>query len=192
MSDIVLRPTTRADRPILDSLMQLYIHDFSEHWAGTARGELEADGKFEPYPFEDFGYWRDPDRHAFLVEREGRPIGFVLVNAHSHTGLPMDRAIAEFFIVRKHRRTGAGQAAAHAALVMQPGRWEATLTRRAQNEKGAAGCPAAPSSKDEGSSGTLSTAGAGSCRRCAGPTGCYPASPTAAAYRTPPGWSSRR
>jgi len=130
MSDIVLKPTTRADRPILDNLMQLYIHDFSEHWAGTARGELEADGKFEPYPFEDFGYWRDPDRHAFLVEREGRPIGFVLVNAHSHTGLPMDRAIAEFFIVRKHRRTGAGQAAAHAALVMQPGRWEAAVARR--------------------------------------------------------------
>jgi len=37
-------------RPVLEAMFQLYIHDFSEYWAGEDRGELPETGQFAPYP----------------------------------------------------------------------------------------------------------------------------------------------
>ena len=34
------------DGVLLQNLFQLYTHDFSEFWAGSARGGLGADGRF--------------------------------------------------------------------------------------------------------------------------------------------------
>ena len=42
----------------------------------------------------------------------------------------MDWNMAEFFIVRKHRRSGVGLAAAQAIFSRYPGRWEAAVARR--------------------------------------------------------------
>ena len=41
-------------------------------------------------------------------------VGFALLNRHDHTDRPLDRNMAEFFVLRKHRRSGAGTAAAQA------------------------------------------------------------------------------
>ncbi len=41
-----------AEEHIIQNMMQLYVHDFSELWAGTDRGELEDDGFFPEYPLE--------------------------------------------------------------------------------------------------------------------------------------------
>ena len=41
-----------------------------------------------------------------------------------------DRAVAEFFVVRKHRRRGVGLAAAHALFGSAWGVWEAAVVRR--------------------------------------------------------------
>jgi hypothetical protein len=36
-----------ADRPVLDRLLQLYLHDFSEHAAlGSSYGEVDEDGSY--------------------------------------------------------------------------------------------------------------------------------------------------
>ena len=64
-----------------------------------------------------------------LFRLEGRPVGFALLNATSHSGHPVDRNVAEFFVVRKHRRSGLGTAAAHALFAQRPGRWEAAVAR---------------------------------------------------------------
>lgn len=116
------------ERAAIANMMQLYIHDFSEQWWDQARGELGDDGLFEPYPLDP--YWRDPDHTPLLLRIDGRPVGFALVNAASHSGLPVDHNVAEFFVVRKHRRSGAGTAAAHAVLSRYPGVWEAAVARR--------------------------------------------------------------
>jgi hypothetical protein len=42
---------TAEQRPALENLFQLYIHDFSEQWADRAEGEIEEDGRFAPYPY---------------------------------------------------------------------------------------------------------------------------------------------
>ena len=115
------------DRVALANMMQLYAHDFSELWAGGPRGELAGDGLFAAYPLD--AWWREPDHVALLVKVGGFLAGFALLDRMSHTGCPLDRNMAEFFIVRKHRRSGAGTTAARAIFSRYPGRWEAAVAR---------------------------------------------------------------
>lgn len=119
----------RADeREIIANMMQFYIHDFSEHWSGLAIGELQPHGRFFDYPLDP--YWRERDHIPLIVRRENHPIGFALLNATAHSGHPVDRNVAEFFIVRKHRRNGMGGAIAHTIFSRYPGQWEAAVARR--------------------------------------------------------------
>lgn len=129
MPKVELEPCTRSHRATLDALFQLYTHDFSEQWAGTERGELQDDGRFEPYPWLD-SYWTEPAREAFLIRADGALAGFVLLNDYAHSGLPINHAIAEFFVVRKYRRAGVGHAAANTAIRGRPGQWELAVARK--------------------------------------------------------------
>lgn len=128
MSRVELTPCAAEQRPALEAIFQLYVHDFSAQWSGTDRGELQEDGRFEAYSWLD-SYWTESTREAFLVRVDGRLAGFVLLNDHSHCGLPLHHAVAEFFIVRKHRRAGTGGAAARAAIRGRPGQWELAVAR---------------------------------------------------------------
>lgn len=129
MATVTLEPAGPERRETLANLFQLYTYDFTEQWAGEARGEIGEDGLFEAYPYLD-SYWEEPGREAFLIRLEGHLAGFVLLNAHSHSGLPTDHAVAEFFVVRKHRRGGVGHRAAMAAIAPRPGRWELAVARK--------------------------------------------------------------
>jgi len=119
--------TLPEDRVALANMMQLYSHDFSELWTGGPRGELGADGLFTAYPLD--AWWREPDHIPLLVKVGGFLAGFALLDRMSHTGQPLDRNLAEFFIVRKHRRSGVGAAAARAIFNRYPGRWETAVAR---------------------------------------------------------------
>ncbi len=127
---LVVRPADREHGArAIANMMQLYIHDFSEFWAGETRGELQADGRFPEYPLDS--YWTgDPRRVPLVIERAGAPIGFALLNEHMHSGLPADWSMAEFFIVRKHRRGGTGTAAATLIFDAYPGQWDVAVARR--------------------------------------------------------------
>jgi predicted acetyltransferase len=129
MPDIDLAPARADEKPVLANLMQLYTHDFSEHWAGMPDGELQDDGRFPAYPYLDT-YWSDPARVPLFIRCEGALIGFALVNDVGHGSRPVTRNMAEFFIVRKHRRGGMGMAAARAIFSRWPGTWEAAIARR--------------------------------------------------------------
>lgn len=115
------------ERVALTNMMQLYAHDFSKLWSGEPRGELGADGLFAAYPLD--AWWRDPDHIPLLVKVDGFLAGFALLDTTSHTGRPLDRNMAEFFIVRKHRRSGIGTAAARMIFKRYPGRWETAVAR---------------------------------------------------------------
>jgi predicted acetyltransferase len=127
MADIEIELARPEEQAALASLMQLYIHDFSEFWAGTPRGELQDDGRFWNYPLE--GYWGEPGRVPLLIRRGGYLAGFALLNAVTHSGRDADRNMAEFFIVRKHRRSGVGRAAALEIFSRYPGLWEVAVVR---------------------------------------------------------------
>ncbi|HXV01234.1 MAG TPA: GNAT family N-acetyltransferase [Caulobacteraceae bacterium] len=128
-AEVVVGPAPETARPVLANMMQLYIHDFSQFWAGTAEGELGEDGRFGEYPHLG-AYWRESGRVPLLIRADGVLAGFALINAVPHSGRPADRNMAEFFIARKHRRGGVGAAAARAIFSAYRGQWEAAVARR--------------------------------------------------------------
>lgn len=113
MGDVALIEVTEDDKAVLANLLQLYRYDLS-----AIRGyELTDHGTFI-YRFLDH-YFLEADRDAFLLRHVGALAGFVMSRELS-TG---EREVAEFFVVRKHRRTGVGSHAAYALFALHPGRW---------------------------------------------------------------------
>jgi predicted acetyltransferase len=109
-------------------MFQLYVHDFSEYWAGLPQGELQEDGRYPDYGSLD-RYWRDPQRSAWFIRADGHLAGFALLSAESHSGRPADHDVSEFFVVRKHRRGGVGFSAARQLISARQGLWEIAVTR---------------------------------------------------------------
>ncbi|SDR60628.1 Predicted acetyltransferase [Rhizobiales bacterium GAS113] len=119
---------TPAERGVLEQLMQLYLHDFSQFAEiGSPHGELGEDGRFT-YPHLA-SYWAEADRKPLILRVAGRLAGFALVNRRFVTGLTGDHAMAEFFIARKYRRAGIGSAAARRIFGHFPGRWEVAVAQ---------------------------------------------------------------
>jgi predicted acetyltransferase len=129
MAGLSIKAAAPGERDLLENLTQFYLHDFSELFSETSRLDLMADGRFSPDPPLD-RWWQAEDHLPFLLRWQDRPVGFALINRHSHMGAPMDYAVAEFFVVRKCRRVGIGSAAAGAIFSALPGQWEAAVMRR--------------------------------------------------------------
>jgi predicted acetyltransferase len=100
-----------GDRPVLRHLLELYRYDFSE-FDGA---DVGPHGEFG-YRYLDH-YWTDETRRPFLFRVDGAWAGFALLRV----GDPND--IAEFFVLRKYRRTGVGRRAAAEVLRRLPGHW---------------------------------------------------------------------
>lgn len=128
MPNVALDPCGPIHRETLANLFQLYTYDFTEFWAGSARGEVGEDGRYEPYPYLE-EYWTRPDRSAWLIRADSHIAGFALINRYSHSGLASDFNMAEFFVLRKHRRRGVGRAAALKLIGERPGLWELAVAR---------------------------------------------------------------
>jgi len=101
----------QGDRPVLRRLLELYRYDFSE-FDGA---DIGPHGEFG-YRYLDH-YWTDDDRRPFLFRVDGAWAGFALVRV----GEPND--MAEFFVLRKYRRSGVGRMAAVDVLARLPGPW---------------------------------------------------------------------
>jgi predicted acetyltransferase len=125
---VLLTAALPREGPIIENLMQLYTHDFSEFWAGTARGDLNPDGRFEAYPLRE--YWSRPNWSALFIWRDQVLAGFSLINDKTHSGQAADRNVGEFFILRKHRGQGVGQIAAEHLFSSHPGTWEVAVARK--------------------------------------------------------------
>ena len=118
---------TADHAPVLANLLELYAHDFSE----LADLRLNADGRFgyAPLPL----YWQESNRYPFLVKVDAALAGFVLVKKGSAvSGAETVWDMAEFFIVRGHRRQGIGMRVAHEVWRKFPGPWEVRVTERNQ------------------------------------------------------------
>jgi predicted acetyltransferase len=114
--------------PALAALAQLYQYDFSEIEGGVT----SLDGRFRylddltdrlSHPASTAWLFRAIDLHLNVETL----IGFAIVIPIEDGSA--DRAIDEFFILRKYRRLGVGRAAAGAIMTAAPGRWVVQGTR---------------------------------------------------------------
>jgi predicted acetyltransferase len=114
------------EQPALEQLMQLYCYDWSEQMPLDPRD----DGRFAGVDLAP--YWVDDWRHPFLLRVDGSLGGFALILGRSRlTGAEGTFDMAEFFVLRRHRRRGVGLAAARAAFDHFRGPWE--LRQRDEN-----------------------------------------------------------
>jgi predicted acetyltransferase len=120
---VELKTARVDDKPVIANLLQLYLHDFSE-FAGWA---INEHGLFD-YPWLDH-YWRDPARFPFLIRVDGELAGFALVHSSDQEG-PQVHHLAEFFVLRKFRRMGVGEAAARQLFDRMPGSWSVAQMAR--------------------------------------------------------------
>lgn len=117
-------PALLEQQPILENLLELYIHDFSE----LRKLEIGPNGRFG-YPHLPL-YWREPGRHPLLVRMDGHLIGFALVKRGSQiseNGSVWD--MAEFFVLRGYRGRGLGTEIAHEIWTRFPGPWEVRVMK---------------------------------------------------------------
>lgn len=113
---IELAPVAYDQKPVLRELLNLYLYELSD----LVGADPNEHGRFE-YRWLDH-YWTEPNRNAFFIRRDGITAGFAMVNAHTASGAA--HGIAEFFVLRRHRRSGVGRAAAVSAFARFPGSWE--------------------------------------------------------------------
>jgi predicted acetyltransferase len=116
---VSLERATPDMAPVLRNLLELYVHDLSEIFPI----ELGPEGRFgyDQLPL----YWAEPAvRHAFLIKDGNNVAGFALATRGSPASdNPEDLDVAEFFVLRGHRRSGVGRQAAMALWDGVPGHW---------------------------------------------------------------------
>ena len=113
-----LQPASAQEAPILANLMALYAYDLSDAFGI----DVPADGKFV-YPKLPL-YWQEPDRRfPFLIRAGDQLAGFALVTRGSPFSNVADFDVAEFFVLKRYRRSGLGGRAAVRLWNELPGRW---------------------------------------------------------------------
>lgn len=117
---IQLQSAQLEDKPILQHLLQLCLHDYSEF----NDQEINENGLFD-YSYLDF-YWTEPGRFPVLVRVEGKLAGFLLVRQLERDSATTLWQMAEFFILRKYRRQGIGRRVAHRVFDQFEGKWQVT------------------------------------------------------------------
>jgi predicted acetyltransferase len=111
---------------IANNLFQLYAHDFSEFAPpDDERFNVDDDGLFGLPLIEK--YWTQPNHSFHLFRANGKPAGFAAINDWSPSGHGVDHNIAEFFVMRHYRRSGAGTQLARELFLAQPGIWELAI-----------------------------------------------------------------
>lgn len=119
IAEVRVMPAVVEEEPVLRRLMNLYVYDFSD----LMGLDVEADGAFT-VP-ELTSYWRDPWRHPFLLRAGDKLAGFALVHGRSRlSGADGTHDMAEFFVLRRHRREGVGERAARELFGRFRGPWE--------------------------------------------------------------------
>lgn len=127
---VEVRLAILEESPIVTNLVHLYLYEFSD----VDGRDIGQDGRFH-YASLD-AYWSEPGRYPFLIRVEGQLAGFALVaERRIFEAGRIGHTMAEFFVLRKYRRRGVGEAAARMLFDRFPGPWwvpEHELNRPAQ------------------------------------------------------------
>ena len=103
-------------------MLELYQHDLSDIWDQ----DLDFHGEYG-YALDQ--YWDAEGCHPFIATVGGKYAGFALVNREVLVGTD-GYCVDQFFVLKKYRRQGIGQAMAKSVFSALPGRWEVCQTRQ--------------------------------------------------------------
>jgi predicted acetyltransferase len=115
---VELHPINFSEKPVLRRLMELYQYDFSE-FTGE---DIDDSGEYG-YRYLDH-YWTEEGRYPFFIKIAGKLAGFVLVRILDRREGQTTYSMAEFFVMRKYRRQGAGYEVACRIFDRFPGWWQ--------------------------------------------------------------------
>lgn len=124
-TQIELVEASDSDRPVLESLGQLYQYDFSELARGDPQhGDVRADGRFHNIDWDR--YYANEERYEYLVRMSGSLAGFALVLPTPSFRDPNETVwhMGEFFVMRKYRRLGVGEHVAKTLFDRYTGTWQ--------------------------------------------------------------------
>lgn len=118
------------EKEIILNLMQLYTYELSFFEDETTNFQLLDSGLYAMSKYIEL-YWKEENRHPYLLKFNGNLAGFVLerFNEENHN------EIAEFFVINKYRKLGAGTFMAKEMFKRYKGKWEIRIllkNKRAQ------------------------------------------------------------
>lgn len=106
------------DRNIIYNLMQLYKYELSFFEDETTHFKMLDSGLYELKYIEK--YWQEENRHPYILKCNNELAGFVLQRFNEENM----NEIAEFFIINKYRKIGAGTFLANKMFELYRGKWE--------------------------------------------------------------------
>ena len=104
MSFEICDATQENGKEIILNLMQLYTYELSFFEDKTTNFKLLETGLFSTSKYIDL-YWKEENRHPYILKCNGELAGFVLERFNEDN----INEIAEFFILNKYRKIGAGK-----------------------------------------------------------------------------------
>lgn len=114
--NVTLTKATIEEKPILQNLLSLYIHDLSPYSNDL---QINDEGRFD-YDGLDL-YWEEPSLFPFLIRVEDRIAGFLLLNRPPYAPRDVQYLINEVFILKSYRGTGVGREAVRQVFDRYPG-----------------------------------------------------------------------
>lgn len=107
------------EKQIILNLMQLYTYELSFFADETTNFQLLDSGLYAMSKYIEL-YWQEENRHPYLLKYNGKLAGFVLERFNEENF----NEIAEFFVINKYRKMGAGTFMAKEMFDRYKGKWE--------------------------------------------------------------------
>jgi len=118
---IAINTASLEDMDTIQNLGRFYVYDMSRYCGFLSGWQTPENGLFECIDLSR--YWKEPNRHPFLIRVDNELAGFVLINKLGSTP-DVDWNIGEFFIVSKFQGKGVGSYVAQQIFNQFPGIWE--------------------------------------------------------------------
>ncbi len=119
------------NKEIIYNLMQLYTYELSFFEDETTSFTMLDTGLYIMNKYVE-KYWQEDNRHPYILKCNDELAGFVLQRFNEENM----NEIAEFFVINKYRKIGAGKYMANKMFDMYKGKWEVrTLLKNERAQK---------------------------------------------------------